>query len=62
MAPEASGKLMMLTRWRGGHDIPDPYRQPREVFERTCDMIQNAIEGWLPYLQGGATAMEPTES
>lgn len=48
--PEASGKTMLLTHWLGGHDIPDPYRQSREVHERIYPMIQNAVAAWAAKL------------
>jgi len=50
LAPEASGKLMLLSRWCGGGDIVDPFRQPPSVFERVYGLIDQAGESWLPYL------------
>ena len=45
--PEASGKTFLLSHWNGGHDIPDPYRRGREVYERIYPMMSQAVEGWL---------------
>ena len=51
MAPEASGKVMLLDRWGQGSDIPDPYRQSREAFEHVYQLIDRAVQSWLPYLR-----------
>jgi protein-tyrosine phosphatase len=51
MAPEASGKVMLLDRWGRGGDIPDPYRQSREAFEHVYQLIDRAVQSWLPYLR-----------
>ena len=50
MAPEASGKVMLLDRWERRGDIPDPYRLGREVFEHVYQRIDRAVESWLPHL------------
>ena len=50
MAPEASGKIMLLDRWVQGRDVADPYRQSREAFEHVYDVIAEAVGTWLPYL------------
>ncbi|WP_416392020.1 low molecular weight protein-tyrosine-phosphatase [Alloalcanivorax xenomutans] len=44
--PEASGKTFLLSHWNGGHDIPDPFRRGREVFERIYPMLRQATEAW----------------
>ena len=51
MAPEASGKVMLLDRWGQGRDVADPYRQSREAFEHVYDMIEGSVRTWLPYLR-----------
>lgn len=51
MAPEASGKVMLLDRWGQRSDIPDPYRRGREVFEHVYQRIDRAVESWLPHLR-----------
>ncbi len=48
--PEASGKTMMLTHWTGGLDIPDPFRQSREVHERIYPRIKDAVAAWADKL------------
>ena len=49
LAPEMRGKTM-----RYGHglqrDIPDPYRQSREAFEFTFELIAEATRGWAQRL------------
>lgn len=51
LAPESSGKVMLLDRWRQGADVPDPYRQSREAFEHVFRMINEGVRSWLPYLR-----------
>jgi protein-tyrosine phosphatase len=50
LAPEASGKIMLLDKWGGGADIPDPYRQQRVAFEHVYQRIDRGVASWLPYL------------
>lgn len=50
MAPESSGKLMLLDRWESALDIPDPYRQSREAFEHVLTMIDGGVRRWLKYV------------
>ena len=51
VAPECSGKIMLLDRWGEASDIPDPYRQGREAFEHVFGMIERSTLAWLKYLQ-----------
>ncbi len=51
LAPEASGKVMLLDRWNQGADIPDPYRQSREAFDHVYSLIDRGVNAWLPYLR-----------
>ena len=51
LAPEASGKVMLLDRWGQAGDIPDPYRQSREAFDHVYQLIDGAVQSWLPYLR-----------
>ena len=50
LAPEASGKLFLLDKWHDADDVPDPYRQSRQVFEHVHAMIERGVESWLRYL------------
>lgn len=50
LAPEVSGKIMLLDKWGTGSDIPDPYRQQRIAFEHVYERVERSVAGWLPYL------------
>lgn len=50
LAPEVSGRLFLLDKWNNASDVPDPYRQPRHVFENVHAMIDRGVESWLRYL------------
>ena len=50
-APQASGKTLLLGKWRGDLDIPDPYRQQRPAFEHVLRLIDDSVAGWRPYLR-----------
>lgn len=51
--PQASGKIMLLGKWLGERDIPDPYRRSREVHEQICRLLEEATEAWSRRLNGG---------
>jgi len=51
LAPEARGKVMLLSQWSGGRDIPDPYRQSREAFEHVYSLLADASQGWSKRLK-----------
>lgn len=42
LSPLARGKVWRLGHWRD-FDIPDPYKRPREAFERTLDGIERGL-------------------
>lgn len=44
--PGARGKVFRLGEWQD-QDIPDPYRQPVEVFEASLEMIEHGVEEWV---------------
>jgi protein-tyrosine phosphatase len=50
LAPESSGKLFLLDKWNEANDVPDPYRQPLQVFEHVYTLIERGVESWLRYL------------
>lgn len=50
LAPEARGKVFLLDKWLGGRDVPDPYGQPRPLFERVHEMITGCVDSWAAYL------------
>ena len=49
--PQASGKTLLLGKWRNGLEIPDPYRQQRPAFEHVLRLIDDSVAGWKPYLR-----------
>ena len=49
LAPEVRGKTMRYGHWLQ-RDIPDPYRQSREAFEFTFDLIAEASRAWAQRL------------
>jgi len=48
--PAGSGKVMLLSHWCGGEDIPDPYRRDRDTFEHVYQLMDRAVVAWLPRL------------
>lgn len=50
IAPEARGKTMLLSRWAGQEDIPDPYRQSKEAFQHAFKMIEEGAMSWAKKL------------
>lgn len=49
LAPEMRGKTMRFGHWLQ-RDIPDPYRQSREAFEFTFELIAEAMQAWAQRL------------
>ncbi|MEZ0469175.1 low molecular weight protein-tyrosine-phosphatase [Luteimonas salinilitoris] len=52
LAPDAHDRTFLLGKWLGNADIPDPYRGGDRDFERSCQLIGDALEHWCPRLQG----------
>lgn len=46
LAPEARGKTFLLGKWLDERDIPDPYRQGPDAFERAYSLIEPAVASW----------------
>jgi protein-tyrosine-phosphatase len=47
--PHLLGKIFLLSEMSGNyHDIKDPYRQPKEAYERTADELTALIEDGYP--------------
>lgn len=46
LAPWARSKVVLLGKWQGDVEIPDPYRQQRPAFEQAYQMIDSAIRSW----------------
>ena len=48
--PTARSKTFRLREWRDG-DVPDPYQQPRKVFEEALALIREGVSDWVPRIQ-----------
>ena len=48
--PTARGKVYRLGEWHD-KDVDDPYRQPREAYERALEDIQEGIRLWIEKLK-----------
>ena len=47
--PHLLGKIFLLSEMSGNyHDIKDPYRQPKEAYQRTADELATLIEDGYP--------------
>jgi len=47
--PPARGRVFRLGHW-GDFEIADPYRKPREAFERALADIERGIDEWMERL------------
>ena len=50
LAPEVTGKTMLLGQWVGQIDIADPYRKSREFHEQVFRQLQKATTAWAEKL------------
>ena len=48
--PTARGKVYRLGEWQD-IEIPDQYRQPREAFEETLELIDKGVADWVERLK-----------
>ncbi len=48
--PGARGKTMLLGKWHEEREIPDPYRQSDEMFERVYQLISASCDKWVEKL------------
>ena len=48
--PELMAKTMLLGKWEGDIDIPDPYRKSDEMFEHIYELIDTAVQSWVKKL------------
>ncbi|QDP01954.1 low molecular weight protein-tyrosine-phosphatase [Thalassotalea sp. PS06] len=44
--PTASGKTMLLGKWNGDEEVPDPYRRSQEIFEISYGLIAKHCQQW----------------
>jgi protein-tyrosine phosphatase len=47
--PFAKGKIYRLGHWQN-RNVPDPYQHDQTVFDETCQLIQQCITDWKPYI------------
>jgi len=45
--PTARGKIYLYGQWIGPKEVPDPYKQPEEVYDQALSLIDEATESWL---------------
>lgn len=50
LAPEASGKTLLLGRWLNNIEIPDPFKRSPEVYEHVYNLMDNAVNEWVKRL------------
>jgi len=50
LAPEATGKTLLLGKWNGECEIPDPYRQQRPAFEHVYKLMAEGVSSWSRYI------------
>ena len=48
--PQFRGRVFKLGKWRGDRDVADPYRLPREAFDRAYLDIVECVDDWVPHL------------
>ena len=51
MAPESSGKTMLLGKWLGDKEVPDPFKRSREVYEQAYVIMDEAVNEWVKRLK-----------
>ncbi|TWX72947.1 low molecular weight protein-tyrosine-phosphatase [Colwellia sp. C1TZA3] len=49
--PSASGKVMLLGKWHGDEEIPDPYRKSLTAFEHAFTQIEKNCQAWTKKLK-----------
>ncbi|TKB46111.1 low molecular weight protein-tyrosine-phosphatase [Thalassotalea mangrovi] len=48
--PTASGKTMLLGKWNGDEEVPDPYKRSQEIFELAYGLINKHCQQWAEKL------------
>lgn len=58
--PAAGGKTFLLGHWRDQLQIPDPLREPAEVFHAQWPVMAEACDDWIDHLlRAGMLAQGP---
>ncbi len=50
LAPEASGKTMLLGHWINQQEVPDPFKRSRDVYEQAYTIMEKAVAEWVKRL------------
>lgn len=48
--PTVKGKIFLLGKWLDNKEIPDPYKQSFEMYERVFELIQKSTDSWIKKL------------
>lgn len=48
--PESRDRLFIISHWRGGADVEDPFRKSADVFERIFLQIEQSVTDWASRL------------
>ena len=51
LAPEASGKTMLLGHWLKNKEIADPYQRSEEIYQLVFDLIEQSVNEWVKKLK-----------
>ncbi|SHK58187.1 protein-tyrosine phosphatase [Shimia gijangensis] len=46
IAPQVSGRVMLVDHWTGGKNIADPYKRSQEFHEQVFRQLDTAMNGW----------------
>lgn len=44
--PESRGRVFMASHWRGGSDIPDPFRHDDTFFQQVFTQLTGCMDDW----------------
>ena len=50
MAPEMRGRVLLLGKWLGEAEIPDPYRLSPKAYQASYALIRNSVHTWVSRL------------
>ena len=48
--PQFRGRVHKMLKWQANADVDDPYRRPREAFERSFSEIESGVDDWVKRL------------
>ncbi|ROO25815.1 protein-tyrosine phosphatase [Salinisphaera orenii MK-B5] len=51
--PQSRGRVFLLSHWRGGEDIADPYQRSEEFFEHIYAELEPCVADWVQRLVPG---------